>query len=131
MKDNTLRKETRGLLHAAAVNITMFDKSSQEYKTNFESLVAQLEALLAEEVRKAIEKIAQENTVNFFGIQEGSDISTKKKWVKVIKTQDILDLPHFNADIFEGITGITVDDCKCEDINVDEITINGKKYRAV
>lgn len=79
MKDNTLRGDIEKILG-------VIDKvGDKDWKTD------QLESLLAEEVRKAIEKIAQENTVNFFGIQEGSDISTKKKWVQVIKTQDILE----------------------------------------
>ena len=41
--------------------------------------------------------------------------------------QAILDLPHFNSEIFEGITGIKTpekDDCS-------ELTINGKKYKLV
>lgn len=89
MKDNTLRESN------AKVNRTVNElETITYYKHHYvrkTGLKKAIKALLAEEVRKAIEKIAQESTVNFFGIQEGSDISTKKKWVQVIKTQDILE----------------------------------------
>lgn len=89
MKDNTLRESN------AKVNRMVNElETITYYKHHYvrkTGLKKAIKALLAEEVRKAIEKIAQENTVNFFGIQEGSDISTKKKWVQVIKTQDILE----------------------------------------
>lgn len=54
-------------------------------------------------------------------------------WENASKTdrQAILDLPHFNAEIFEDITGIEVGEEKTTGIDLDEITINGKKYRAV
>jgi hypothetical protein len=42
--------------------------------------------------------------------------------------QAILNLPHFNSDIFEGITGIKVVDCTNED---DVIEVNGKRYKPV
>ena len=95
MKDNTLRELTpkeliRKEISDFYINILGYCVEPEDEYT-VELATDQLEALLAEEVRKAIEKIAQENTVNFFGIQEGSDISTKKKWVQVIKTQDILE----------------------------------------
>lgn len=101
MKDNTLRDKIKVILRNYSTidneiqtdidPVREFDKLCEVTNNNTNATANQLEALLAEEVRKAIEKIAQENTVNFFGIQEGSDISTKKKWVQVIKTQDILE----------------------------------------
>jgi hypothetical protein len=42
--------------------------------------------------------------------------------------QAILSLPHFNSDIFEGITGIKVVDCTNED---DVIEVNGRKYKLI
>lgn len=45
--------------------------------------------------------------------------------------QAILDLPHFDSEIFTGITGIEVGEEITTNLDVDEITINGKKYRAV
>lgn len=49
-------------------------------------------------------------------------------WWKEAKQSDknkILELPHFNAEIFKGITGIDTEEKKC---HPDTITVDGVEY---
>lgn len=49
-------------------------------------------------------------------------------WWKSAEQSDknkILELPHFNKDIFKGITGIDVETTKC---HPDTITVDGVEY---
>ena len=43
-----------------------------------------------------------------------------KNWVK--------NLPNFNAEIFEKITGLKIENCDC---NAETIEVNGKKYKLI